>query len=129
VLAAVGAALLATVRASDFAGRYGGEEFVLLLPDTGLDGALVLAEKVRREIELLDVPQIEGTLTASFGVAVLPDHASQGESLLREADRALYAAKDRGRNRVHAAPAAALRHDVETQPAVETAPPRPPAAI
>lgn len=102
VLAAVGAAIAATVRASDFTGRYGGEEFVLLLPATGLDGALALAEKVRREIERVDAPPTKG-VTASFGVAVLPDHASQGDSLLREADRALYVAKDNGRNRVQAA--------------------------
>jgi diguanylate cyclase (GGDEF)-like protein len=132
VLAAVGAALLSSVRASDFAGRYGGEEFVLLLPDTALEGALVLAEKVRREIELLELPQIEGGLTASLGVAVLPDHAAHADGLLREADRALYAAKARGRNRIEAAPAAApiaetpLRAAEQTS---ETPSPPPPATI
>lgn len=63
---------------------------------------MILAEKVRREIEQMDAPNING-VTAGFGVAVLPDHASQGDSLLREADRALYVAKDNGRNRVQAA--------------------------
>jgi len=129
-LAAVGATILAAVRASDFAGRYGGEEFVLLLPDTGLDGALVLSEKVRREIERLDVPQIGRSLTASLGVAVLPDHAAEGESLLREADRALYAAKARGRNRVEAAPPV-LQRDAEAglgeERGVRPSPARPPA--
>jgi diguanylate cyclase (GGDEF)-like protein len=104
VLSAVGATLSATLRASDFAGRYGGEEFVLLLPDTCLEGATIAADKVRREIMQLVVPDIgeTATITASLGVAVLPDHASQGDSLLRQADRALYAAKANGRNRVEA---------------------------
>jgi len=115
VLVAVGVAISATLRASDFAGRYGGEEFVLLLPDTRLEGATVTAEKVRREIMQLDVPDIGGTvtITASFGVAVLPDHASQGDSLLREADRALYAAKANGRNRVEVVDAVERTRDGE----------------
>lgn len=103
---------------------------MLLLPDTGLDGALVLSEKVRREIERLDVPQIGRSLTASLGVAVLPDHAAEGESLLREADRALYAAKARGRNRVEAAPPV-LQRDAEAglgeERGVRPSPARPPA--
>lgn len=103
LLSAIGAAIAATMRTSDFAGRYGGEEFVLLLPDTGVDGAMILAEKVRGEIERLRIMEIDDAVTASFGVAVLPDHASQGESLLREADRALYVAKGSGRNRVQTA--------------------------
>ncbi len=107
VLAAIGETISATLRASDFAGRYGGEEFVLLLPDTSLEGATIAAEKVRRAIMLLELPDIDETvtITASFGVAVLPDHASHGDSLLREADRALYAAKDDGRNCVVSASA------------------------
>jgi diguanylate cyclase (GGDEF)-like protein len=100
VLAAVGAAVAETIRDSDFPGRYGGEEFVLLLPETGLDGALVLAEKVRATIEALDVEGLDRRVSASFGVAVLPDDAATGEQLLRAADRALYAAKNAGRNRV-----------------------------
>jgi diguanylate cyclase (GGDEF)-like protein len=99
-LAAVGAALAATVRASDFAGRWGGEEFLVLLPDTGLEGATLLAEKLRAAVSTIDVPGVPGRITASAGVAVLPDHAADAEELLRAADRALYAAKAAGRNRV-----------------------------
>jgi diguanylate cyclase (GGDEF)-like protein len=101
-LAAVGQILSAGMRASDFAARYGGEEFLLLLPDTDRQGAREVAEKLRLAIEHADLRDVGG-LTASFGVAALPDDAADGENLLRKADRALYAAKARGRNRVELA--------------------------
>ncbi|MBE2320616.1 diguanylate cyclase [Solirubrobacter sp. CPCC 204708] len=100
VLAAVGQALSGTVRASDFAGRLGGEEFVLLLPDTDQDGALEVAEKVRNAVAQIDIARVEREITASLGIATYPLDATDGESLLRQADRALYAAKAAGRNRV-----------------------------
>jgi diguanylate cyclase (GGDEF)-like protein len=102
VLAGVGQAVAGTVRESDFVGRYGGEEFVAFLPDTSRAGALVAAEKLRAAIAALEVPGLEG-VSASFGVAVLPTDALTGELLMRAADRALYAAKQRGRNRVETA--------------------------
>lgn len=102
VLATIGQLLASTLRASDFAARYGGEEFLLLLPDTDSGGAFEVAEKLRRTIERAEVRQV-GTLTASFGIATLPDDAVEPEQLLRKADRALYAAKARGRNRVEVA--------------------------
>jgi diguanylate cyclase (GGDEF)-like protein len=111
VLASVGAAVAAIVRQSDFVGRYGGEEFVALLPDTDLDGALVLAEKLRSAIEMLEIPGLDGRTTASFGVALLPMHAVTGEQLLRAADRALYAAKNAGRNRVEIVRSGDLREE------------------
>ncbi len=101
-LAAIGQILAAGVRASDFAARYGGEEFLLLLPDTDRGGAVGLAEKLRRTIESAEIRDI-GCLTASFGIAALPDDAVDSEQLLRRADRALYAAKAHGRNRVEVA--------------------------
>lgn len=97
-LAAASAALKGALRESDLAGRYGGEEFLILLPDTSLEGALTLAEKLRAEIALVDVPGIDRMLTASFGVATFPTDAADGTALLRTADRALYAAKASGRN-------------------------------
>jgi diguanylate cyclase (GGDEF)-like protein len=103
VLAAVAATMSETLRASDFVGRYGGEEFLLLLPATDLEGGLRAAEKLRLAISELEVPGVHRELTASFGVAVLPDHAGDGDQLLRLADRALYAAKRAGRNRVEVA--------------------------
>jgi diguanylate cyclase (GGDEF)-like protein len=100
VLATVAAVVQNNVRDSDFLGRYGGEEFVVLLPATSRDGGAMLAEKLRESIEELEIPDLDRRLSASFGVAVLPHDAVNGEQLLRAADRALYAAKNAGRNRV-----------------------------
>ncbi len=103
VLAAVGGVFTDAVRTSDFAGRYGGEEFVMLLPDTDSAGALLAAEKVRAAIEATTVERVDRAITASLGVAAFPQDALDGESLIRMADRALYAAKGAGRNRVELA--------------------------
>ncbi len=111
-LAAVGAALADSIRASDYAGRYGGEEFLLLLPGTGSDDAAHVAEKVRLAIAAISIPALQGPLTASFGVAALPADSGDASGLLRQADRALYQAKAEGRNRV----VQARHHDVETEP-------------
>jgi diguanylate cyclase (GGDEF)-like protein len=99
VLAAVGEVLSSALRTSDFVGRNGGEEFVALLPDTGVEGAIEAAEKLRAAIGRLTLPGIDRAVTASIGAAVYPHTAADGESLLRLADRALYAAKASGRNR------------------------------
>lgn len=102
VLAAVGAALAQTVRASDFVGRNGGEEFIVLLPNTDTESALVVAEKIRAAISDITVTGVDRAITASLGVATIPHHASDGDQLVRTADRALYLAKTNGRNRVEA---------------------------
>ena len=101
-LAAVGQLLTANVRASDFAARYGGEEFLLLLPDTDRGGAVEVAEKLRQSIERAEIREV-GTVTASFGIATMPDDAVEPENLIRKADRALYVAKAHGRNRIEVA--------------------------
>jgi len=100
VLAAVAATLEGTVRESDFVGRYGGEEFVVLLPDTGSEEAAAAAEKIRSTIEKISVPGVPRPITISIGVAVMPDDAGESVGLLQHADRRLYAAKGAGRNRV-----------------------------
>jgi diguanylate cyclase (GGDEF)-like protein len=99
VLAAAGVALRKVARDSDFVGRYGGEEFLLLLPATDKQGALHVAEQVRAAIAMIDVPEVD-RITASVGVAVLPDDAGDAVTLFRSADRALYLAKSNGRDRV-----------------------------
>ncbi len=110
VLAAVGAILSETVRESDFVGRMGGEEFLMLLPDTNVEGARVICEKVRAAICHLDVLGVDRDVTASVGLAVIPDHGGDGDELIRAADRALYTAKENGRNAlVVASPSDALR--------------------
>jgi diguanylate cyclase (GGDEF)-like protein len=100
VLAAVGVVLQTTVRDSDFVGRYGGEEFIMLLPDTPREGAAQMAERVRVAIAEIGVLGDERQVTASFGVAAFPDDAPDVTRLVRNADRALYRAKANGRNRV-----------------------------
>ena len=102
VLADVGAAVTACLRGSDFAGRYGGEEFLVLLPGSDRDGALATAERLREAIAAVRVRD-DGIVTASLGVAVMPEDAGEGAELLRCADRALYAAKRAGRDRVESA--------------------------
>ncbi len=102
VLAAFGARLREVLRAGDFAGRSGGEEFVIFLPDTDRTGAVRLAEKLRSQMHGLTVRGVEETITASFGIACFPDDAVDGATLLRSADRALYTAKSRGRDRIEA---------------------------
>ena len=109
VLAAVGSVAGSNVRASDMVGRFGGEEFALILPDTGRDGAVGLAEKLRTAIAGIVIPGLDRQITASFGVAVIPDDAGEPDALFRAADQALYAAKRGGRNRVETASAVA-RH-------------------
>lgn len=100
-LALVGSIITSAIRASDFAARFGGEEFLVLLPDTDRDAAVIVAEKLRSEIEQAELVGV-GPISASLGLAVLPTDAGEPEELLRKADRALYAAKESGRNCVHA---------------------------
>jgi diguanylate cyclase (GGDEF)-like protein len=102
VLAAVGAVLQATLRESDFVGRWGGEEFMLLLPGVDRDGALIAAEKVRKAVTRVKVADVDRTITASLGMALFPDDAADVTTLTRNADRALYTAKANGRDRVEA---------------------------
>jgi diguanylate cyclase (GGDEF)-like protein len=100
VLAAVAATLRSSIRDSDFVGRYGGEEFILLLPDTGKEQAHIVAEKVRAAVAATTLSRIDHPVTASLGVATVPEDAGDSDALIRAADRALYVAKGNGRNRV-----------------------------
>lgn len=103
VLAQLGRLLKASTRASDIAGRYGGEEFLLILPQTGRGEALTLAERLRRTVadHAFKVGGAVLNVTVSVGVAAFPDVSVIGhETLVRQADRAMYQAKLDGRNRV-----------------------------
>ena len=103
VLANVGAVLQSVLRTRDFAGRNGGEEFAVLLPDTELPAAVEIAERVRAAIAEISLPGTDVSVTTSVGVGGFPDHASTPERLERLADAALYLAKRHGRNRVELA--------------------------
>jgi diguanylate cyclase (GGDEF)-like protein len=103
VLANVGAVLRSVLRARDFAGRNGGEEFAVLLPDTGIPATLEIAERIRAAFAEISLPGTDVSVTASLGVVGFPDHASTLDRLERLADAALYVAKREGRNRVELA--------------------------
>ena len=103
VLANVGATLRSVLRARDFAGRNGGEEFAVLLPDTEVGAALEIAERVRATVAEISLPGTDVSVTASIGVAGFPGQASTLDRLERLADAALYLAKRQGRNRVELA--------------------------
>lgn len=92
-------------RSGDFVGRYGGEEFVVLLPECNLEGALTVAEKIRLTVDGLGIPHaFSGTddhVTISLGCkSMLCNEDTTSAELLQEADKALYRAKDQGRNQV-----------------------------
>ena len=96
------------VRKTDVVARMGGEEFIVLLPETSMESARILAEKLRLWVQQTPV-QVENQnaipVTASFGVASVPvGQTATLESLYAAADAALYAAKTQGRNRVEACP-------------------------
>jgi diguanylate cyclase (GGDEF)-like protein len=95
------------LRSTDWIGRYGGEEFLLVLPETDLEGAAAVAEKIRSLVQGTPVPMEDGTparVTVSIGLATLSGAAAgrvTGRDLIAGADRSLYEAKHAGRNRVH----------------------------
>lgn len=105
-LKAVGAALAAERRTTDFVARLGGEELAVLLPQTDQQGALEVAERLRQQIAALRVKSAAGEVrvTASFGVAMYIARSGAGATLFARADKALYAAKHGGRDRVELAP-------------------------
>lgn len=99
VLKRLAQVLRASVRATDLAARLGGEEFVVLLPDTPLEAALSVAEKIRQAVQAASDP-VAGTVTVSIGVALASPQDRNEDDVLRRADAGLYAAKSAGRNRV-----------------------------
>ncbi len=102
VLSRIGQLLREAFYETDVAGRYGGEEFIVLLPRAQLDGVMRKAEGLRRRIESESIScgftQLK--ITVSIGVAHFPSHGTTSEEMIARADQALYWAKERGRNRV-----------------------------
>lgn len=103
LLRALGNFLQTQVRQEDMACRYGGEEFVLVLPEASLEVAKERAEVIRQGVSHLQVyhqGQLLENITVSLGVAIFPEHGSTGDEVVRAADNAMYQAKAAGRNRV-----------------------------
>jgi diguanylate cyclase (GGDEF)-like protein len=90
--------LKSVTRAADLCARYGGEEFAVVLPSTDLDGAIQLAERIRAEVRKHEEQPHD--FTVSIGVATLDETIGSPEALVELADRCLYLAKSRGRDRV-----------------------------
>lgn len=105
-LHAVGEVIRSGVRKTDTAARYGGDEFVVLLPETDPTGAYVLAEKIRQQAAEMPVtgPRTQIRLSLSIGVVAFPEDGRTADQLTFSADQAMYAAKRAGKNRVAAAP-------------------------
>jgi diguanylate cyclase (GGDEF)-like protein len=105
-LAEVGGILAEEVRESDILARYGGDEFVVVLPETPPAGALVIAERLRRAIEehsFLGSQGLSAHISASFGISSYPDHALTPEGLIQKADQAMYRVKERDKNGIEVA--------------------------
>jgi diguanylate cyclase (GGDEF)-like protein len=104
VLIEVGRVLRTLSRDIDEPARYGGEEMAVVLPQTDVAGAELLAERMRSAVAAIEIDRLDGggrlKVTASFGVASLPSNAREKDSLIAEADAALYRAKRAGKNRV-----------------------------
>jgi diguanylate cyclase (GGDEF)-like protein len=117
VLRELGALLKKSIRGSDIACRYGGEEFAIILADATSEGARRRAEDIRAAVKRLELRhggKPIGGLTVSLGVALFPYHADQATTLLRKAEEALYQAKDAGRDRVVVSDAGAAPRDGAT---------------
>jgi diguanylate cyclase (GGDEF)-like protein len=106
LLQTIGHFLRSHIRREDIACRYGGDEFVLILPEAPLEITQQRAEKLRQEVQQLQIEyrgENVGPVTISLGVASFPTHGDRVEAVLKAADAALYQAKAEGRNRVEVA--------------------------
>lgn len=105
-LVEVGVLLRETLRGIDVVSRFGGDEFTVILPQTGAEGAGVIAERIRHRIEktlfLQDPPHCVN-LTASIGIACFPDHGQSKDQLIQKSDEAMYRVKERGKNGIELA--------------------------
>ncbi len=103
VLALIAALITQSARSSDLVGRFGGEEFSVLLPHTDVNAGLTAAERIRRAVERAEFPARDGEstkMTISLGVAACPAHGDTTDALVDAADSAMYVAKRAGKNGV-----------------------------
>ena len=101
-LQAIAQSCTTELRAPDMAARFGGDEFAVILPQANIEGALIVAERLRSRLAQTEIPG-SGVLTASFGLASYPAHASSRDTLVDAADRALFNSKRAGRNQISVA--------------------------
>ncbi len=104
-LAELGQVLRRILRETDVVGRYGGDEFVIVLPETPLNGAMVIAERIRKKVEDYEfvAQNVTVRLTVSLGVANCPKHTLTAEGLIKKADAAMYRAKELSKNSIKVA--------------------------
>lgn len=102
ILRGVSERIKENIRQVDLIGRYGGEEFSVILTETDRDGALLAAERIRRAVEeeCIKIYDESLNISVSIGIAIFPEHAGSTQALIEKADHALYQAKQTGRNRV-----------------------------
>jgi len=98
ILQGVSSIIMNSVRKGDIAARYGGEEVIILLPGTGKEEGMNVAEKLRKKVENARLLGLHNPLTISLGVATYPYHSAWAKDLVEKADQALYHAKESGRN-------------------------------
>jgi diguanylate cyclase (GGDEF)-like protein len=123
VLMEMAAIILSSVRDTDVVTRYGGDEFVVVLPESNVEQAAFVAERVRRKIEQNKFTGGRGLrlqLTASFGVATFPLHAQSPQQLVANADAAMYEAKAAGKNCLRFAPSPQTANAEASMPNVES---------
>lgn len=119
VLMEMAAVILSSIRDTDAVARYGGDEFVIVLPDTGIELAATVAERIRKMIARVHFNggrRLDLSLTASFGVAAFPEHASSPQQLIACADTAMYEAKAASKNCVRFAATLAERGRIADEP-------------
>jgi diguanylate cyclase (GGDEF)-like protein len=104
-LAEMGQVFKRILRETDVVGRYGGDEFVIVLPETPLNGAMVIAERIRKKVEECEfvAQNLSIRLTVSLGVANCPKHTLTAEGLIKKADAAMYRAKELSKNSIKVA--------------------------
>jgi len=113
IIQEVGSLLIASLRAADIIGRYGGDEFLVGMPGCDLDHGVAIAQKIRDSIEKRCGVGVSGLrVTVSIGVATFEARSDDIAEILNEADKALYAAKSAGRNRVLGATPPSNSHKV-----------------
>lgn len=101
ILKIIAEAIVKSVRSVDLVSRYGGDEFMVILPETDVASAVTIAERLRNDIATTALPARPSSfVTASIGVVCYPEHGTSTEQLLVNVDKALYGAKNRGKNRI-----------------------------